>query len=602
LISVEKLRFSTLYLLLVAGLLSLATCRSDRGQTMADTLSSSPTVTRDVGTATPSQLETALPREVTKVTSTTIPTATAIAASVVLPPVTPLPSAPQQGGQITVGGLGRPNTLNPLLAESEASRALVPLLFDSLLAYDPNSGQVIPRLAETWMVADDGQSITFTLRTDALWHDGQPVLAGDVVFTIEAARDSTLDSLYGPQLSHVVEANAPDDATLVVGLDEPDCPSLAALGELPILPQHLLANSDLSVSSLDDAPVGSGPFVFVDWTPEGEVHLSRNEDYWGGVPYLDAWSYRPFANAADLQRAWESGQIDAALMPPGRLPGMIDSSLSLKANQSVYHYLSSEFVFVAFNNEYPILSDSRVRLALSMAVDRQQLLDQALDGRGELIAATLPSTHWATDPALRPPPYDPDGARQLLAEAGWSDSDGDGWLDREGERLRLPIRTNAGDRLREDVAILVADYYRAIGIDASTELVAWGALVDDLFTHDFEAIVFGWPLPADPDQSRWWLSTENGVGIGYNFVSFADERVDRLLQEALTVPGCDSGRRAERYQQIQHLLAEERPYDFLLIPYATVLTRPSLHGLVAGSFAGPQESAAAWYVDTTANH
>jgi peptide/nickel transport system substrate-binding protein len=599
LISTEKTRFSILYLLLVAGLLSLATCRSDRGQATADTRSFSPTVTRDVGTATPSQPEAVSSPEATTIIPTAIPTSTVIAASVVLPSTTPSPQAPQPGGQIIVGGLGRPDTLNPLLVESEAGRALVPLLFDSLLAYDPDSGQVIPHLAETWMVAGDGESITFTLRADALWHDGQPVVADDVAFTIEAARDPALDSLYGPQLSHVVKANAPDDTTLVVELDEPDCPSLGVLGELPILPQHLLANSDLSVASLDDVPVGSGPFVFVDWTPEGEVHLSRNENYWGGAPYLEAWSYRPFTDVEDLQRAWAADQIDVALMPPGRLPGVADSSPALKVNQSVYHYLSPGFFFVAFNNAHPVLSDPRVRLALSMAVDRQELLDQALDGMGELIAATLPATHWAADPALSPPPYDPDGARQLLAEAGWTDSDGDGWVDRGGKRLRLPIRTNGGDRLREDVATLVAGYYRAIGIDASTELVSWGALVDDLFTHDFEAIVFGWPLQADPDQSRWWLSTENDVGIGYNFVSFTDDMVDRLLQEALTVPGCDAVRRAERYQQIQYLLTQERPYDFLFIPYATVLTRPDLHGVVAGPFAGPLESVAAWYVGTT---
>jgi peptide/nickel transport system substrate-binding protein len=599
LISIEKTRFSILYLLLVAGLLSLATCRSDRRQTTADTRSFSPTVTRGVGTAIPSQPEAVSSPEATTIIPTAIPTSTAIAASVVLPSTTPSPHAPQPGGEIIVGGLGRPDTLNPLLVESEAGRALVPLLFDSLLAHDPNSGQLIPHLAETWMVAGDGKSITFTLRTDALWHDGQPVVADDVAFTIEAALDPALDSLYGPQLSHLVEVTAPDDATLVVELDEPDCPSLGVLGELPILPQHLLANSDLSVASMDDVPVGSGPFVLVDWTPEGEVHLSRNDVYWGGVPYLEAWSYRPFTDVEDLQRAWAADQIDVAWMPPGRLPGLTDSSPSLKANQSVYHYLSPEFLFLAFNNDHPVLSDSRVRLALSMAVDRQELLDQALDGMGELIAGTLPATHWAADPALSPPPYDPDSARQLLAEAGWTDSDGDGWLDRDGKRLRLPIRTNGGDQLREDVAILVAGYYRAIGIDASTELVSWGALVDDLFTHDFEAIVFGWPLQADPDQSRWWLSTENDVGIGYNFVSFADDMVDRLLQEAQTVPRCDVGRRAERYQQIQRLLTQERPYDFLLIPYATVLTRPDLHGVVAGPFAGPLESAAAWYIGTT---
>jgi peptide/nickel transport system substrate-binding protein len=231
-----------------------------------------------------------------------------------------------------------------------------------------------------------------------------------------------------------------------------------------------------------------------------------------------------------------------------------------------------------------------------MAVDREQLLDKVLNGEGDLIVGSLPATHWAADVALSPPPYDPDGARRLLAQAGWSDSDGDGWLDRDGERLRLPVRTNGGNRLREDVATLIAGYYRAIGVDAPLELVVWGAVVDDLFTHDFDTIVFSWPLKAEPDQSQWWLSTEKKIGSGYNFGSFADERVDRLLGEALALPGCDPADRAEIYQQIQGVLVQERPYDFLVIPYATLLVRPDLRGIQAGPFAGPLESANAWYL------
>jgi peptide/nickel transport system substrate-binding protein len=251
---------------------------------------------------------------------------------------------------------------------------------------------------------------------------------------------------------------------------------------------------------------------------------------------------------------------------------------------------------VAFNNNHPTLSDTRVRQALSMAVDREGLVDGSLGGAAELVAGSLPASHWAADSALEPPAYDPDGARQLLAEAGWSDSDGDGWLDRDGERLRLPVRTNGGNQLREDIATLVAAYYRAIGVDAPVELVPWGAVVDDLFTHDFEAIVFSWPLSPEPDQSRWWLSTEDEIGRGYNFASFADETVDGLLSEGLTVPGCEPGRRADLYQQVQGVLAQEKPYDFLFIPYATLLARPNLHGLEAGPFAGPLDQAALWYL------
>jgi peptide/nickel transport system substrate-binding protein len=332
--------------------------------------------------------------------------------------------------------------------------------------------------------------------------------------------------------------------------------------------------------------------VFVDWTAGGEARLARNDDYWGNVPYLNALSYRPFATMADLQGALERKEIDVAWMPPGSLSDITHLSPTFSA----YRYPAPELVFVAFNNNHPTLSDTRVRQALSMAVDREGLVDGSLGGAAELVAGSLPASHWAADSALEPPAYDPDGARQLLAEAGWSDSDGDGWLDRDGERLRLPVRTNGGNQLREDIATLVAAYYRAIGVDAPVELVPWGAVVDDLFTHDFEAIVFSWPLSPEPDQSRWWLSTEDEIGRGYNFASFADETVDGLLSEGLTVPGCEPGRRADLYQQVQGALTQERPYDFLFMPYATLLAPPNLHGLEAGPFAGPLDQAALWYL------
>jgi len=583
-------------LLLFIGLLLLASCQSAQGSTPPP--GGEPSLTFTPSTEAGQELSAKQAIESTPVPADPQPTParTRPALMAARPTPTPRPPTPDpgraRGGEVVVGALGHPDTLNPLLAESDAGRALVPLLFDSLLAFDPMSGQLTPRLAEEWRVSSDSRTITFTLHSGARWHDGQPLTADDVVFSIQAARDPAQDSLYGPTLNHVLAVDAPDNKTVIVRLDVAHCPSLAALGELPIVPQHLLENSEVNPTAFGDAPVGSGPFAFEGWTPAGELRLTRHDGYWGGAPFLDAWSYRAYDSLPELQQALENGEIDAAMLPPGHLPATAD----LEAAYSAYYYPAPEYEFVAFNNDHPVLRDARVRRALSLAIDREQLVQQVLHGNGELMAASLPALHWTADTALQPPPYNPDEARQLLAEAGWSDSDGDGWLDRDGERLRMPVRTNGGNRLREGLASLVASYYRAIGVDASVELVAWGALVDDIFTHDFGMLVFGWPLRAEPDQSRWWLSTQDEIGSGDNFVSFSDRRVDRLLQEAATASACESGERAEAYRQIQHALAEERPYDFLLIPYATVLTRPELRGLVAGPFAGPLTSAAKWHI------
>jgi len=303
---------------------------------------------------------------------------------------------------VVVGAIGHVDIFAPLLAESEASRALTPLLFDSLLTYDPVSGQLQPHLARAWTVASDSQSITFTLRTDARWHGGRTVVADDVLFTLESARDPQLDSLYGARLGHVIAVSASGDDTVVVSLDAPHCPTVATLGEVPIMPHHL-TNADVITASLAETSeqvIGSGPFVLATKTPDGEARLVANDGYWGGVPQLDALVYRPFEDIAGLQQALRQGEIDVAWMPTGTLSFAGNPSADPGPGLTEHRYPALELVFVAFNNEHPVLSDSQVRRALSMAVDRQRVLSLALEGEGELIGSSLPPWHWSGDPDL----------------------------------------------------------------------------------------------------------------------------------------------------------------------------------------------------------
>jgi peptide/nickel transport system substrate-binding protein len=266
---------------------------------------------------------------------------------------------------------------------------------------------------------------------------------------------------------------------------------------------------------------------------------------------------------------------------------------------TIHNYPASQVTYIAINynplNDPPLAPE--VRAALLPALDRSAILSKALDDDGQLLAGSLLPEHWAANNSLAPPPYDPAAARDLLAQAGLNDSDGDGWLDRGGERLELGIRLNGKNPLQQDLGWLVSSYYRDLGLFSRAESGPFDSVVDDLFTHDFTLAIFSWPLLPDPDQRLFWKSTENEEGLGLNFTSYNNPQVDELLEQGVAVPGCSSSERAEVYQQVQEILAQDRPVDFLLTPNRHLLVNNRLHGVQPGPFVGFTWNAPAWFVE-----
>jgi peptide/nickel transport system substrate-binding protein len=505
--------------------------------------------------------------------------------------------------EVSIGGPGPLRSFNPLLADDEGTRAISRLLFDSLLSVDPDTGALRPGLAESWLVSPDSRTITFTLRTSPRWHDGEALTAKDAAFTMELARQ------LAPQTPHLVEFSAiaatasPDTHTLVVTLRQPACTLLYPLGLLPILPGHLLAGSNAITDSFNSAPIGSGPFMYRAGSPGQGIIVARNPSYWGSRPSLDSLSYQVFTDTQTLADAVAAGRVDVASLPR-------DTAVSLPDNPDLnrYPYPTQEYFFIAFNNavtvtNHFILSDRRVRQALSLALDRRHILEQVVAGEGVLLSGPFLPGYWAVDtgearlaPPTQPPPYDPEQARALLAEAGWSDSDNDGVLDKAGVPLRFIIHANGENRTREEIAILAQQYYRAIGVDATVGTAEYGNFLYYIFEHDFDALVFSWPLGLEPDQSQFWRSDKNAIGSGFNFVSYSNSQVDALLDEAAGLPGCSPGARAQRYGKVASILAEDRPYDFLFAPNAYLVARSRVAGIAPSPFAGPYWNVGDWYI------
>jgi peptide/nickel transport system substrate-binding protein len=471
--------------------------------------------------------------------------------------------------------VGQPDTLNPITSSNTAVRELTPLLFDTLLHVDPMTAQLLPGLAESWEYSREGKQVTFYLPPRLKWSDGRPLTASDIAASLKATEH--------PALLAFSKIAAPDPETLVLTFAAIDCAAVTAVAQLPILP---------TAEILETTPTGSGPFKVADWPATKRIlTLERNPHYHGPAPLLDGLTVR-FIRADEAAIALSEGQFDAI--------GPIESPISNPKSQIFTDLVfpAPQITYLAVNfepkNVDPV--EPQVREALLLALDREAILAEALNGDGQLLAGPLLPGHWAANPNLSWPTYNPNAAKSLLVKAGSKDEDGDGWLDRDGRRLELSIRVNGENPLHQSLGWLIASYYRDLGLFVRSDTIAFTGLVDDLFTHDFSLAIFSWPLLPDPDQRLFWQSSENRVGRGLNFTSYDNPALDRLLDRAVAVPGCDMQGRAKIYATIQKTLAAERPVDFLLTPNRHILVGNRLQGVNPGPFVPFTWNAAEWYL------
>jgi len=510
--------------------------------------------------------------------NTPIPAATPLVAAntPLLPTPAPTPTARASsidGGTAILGVVGQAKSLNPITDNTPTLRELAPLLFDTLLRVDPHTAELQPGLAESWEYTQDGKQVIFHLPSGLTWSDGTPLTAATIAESLAATQH--------PALLAFSDIEARNDETLVFTFLNIDCAAVTTLAQLPLIPAQEITAT---------VPTGSGPFLVSEWSRT--LNLIQNPDYRGPAPHLDGFTIR-FLHEDEIEIAVSEGQFNA-IGPINHSQYAIDNSpFTIKT------YPAPQVTYIAINfdphNDDPLAPE--VRAALLLALDRENILTEVLDGDGQLMAASLLPDHWAANNSLSPPDYDPDAARDLLAEAGLHDTDGDGWLDRRGERLELGIRLNGKNPLHQDLGWLVSSYYRDLGLFARAESVPIDSVVDDLFTHDFTLALFSWPILPDPDQRMYWQSTENEEGLGLNFTSYSNPQVDELSTKGVAVAGCQPQDRAEIYSEVQELLAQDRPVDFLLTPNQHLLVDNRLHGLEPGPFVGFTWNASTWRLD-----
>ena len=476
-----------------------------------------------------------------------------------------------QGGVWVEGTSADATILNPILASDSASFDVLGWFFPSLLGQDPFTGAIVPtEMAASWDVSEDGLVWTFNLQDGVMWTDGEQVTADDFKFTYDAIASELVETPRKANLDNIESIEVVDPLTIQVTYAEVKCDALNNLG-LGWLPSHLYAAdfSDVMDSPLNEEPTASaGPFVFNEWLRDDNATVLRNDNYWKGAPNMDGWIYKvvpdPGARLAQLQTA----ELDLIGVQPEQL-----TTVELDANLNLYKFKDDGYSYIGLNqanpqnpqagqdedgnlveqDPHPILSDLAVRQAIAHALDYDSIINQVYLGQGYQIASNvLPAVGWAHDPSLQPYAFDTELAAQILDEAGWTDSDEDGVREcngcataEEGAALTIRLQTNAGNTTREDLGALVQDQLNGIGFDIQFEAIEFGTLVGELLGQTFDMVIIGWTgLGTDPNDDSFWHSKFDTPGSGFNFVSYQNARIDELLEQGVSVPGCAAEERA----------------------------------------------------------
>ncbi len=477
---------------------------------------------------------------------------------------TPPPAPePVDGDALVTASIGEPSNLIPALASDSASSEINTLVYNGLMKIDKDLN-IVPDLAESLDISEDGLTFVFHLRQDVRWHDGAPFTARDALFTYELMIDPHTPTAYAESYKQVKTAEAVDDHTFRVTYERPLARALISWC-FDIMPAHLLKGRDLEASPLARHPIGTGPYKLEKWESGQRLILTANDDYFDGRPHLNQWVMRiiPDLNAQMMELM--SGGIDTMGLTPDQYEEKIaDPAFTEKYH--VYRYPAFAYTYLGFNLKDPRFADRKVRQAVAYAIDQRELVDGVLLGLGSPANGPFKPDMWAYNQNVKPYPYDPERARQLLAEAGWADTDGDGLLDKDGQPFQFTIMTNQGNKLREQTGLIIQARLAEVGLKVNLRIVEWAAFLKEyLDKHNFEAIVMAWTIPIEPDLYDVWNSTKTREGE-LNFISYQNEEVDRLIDEARFT--LDQDVRKKAYDRIQEILHDDVPYVFLYVPDA----------------------------------
>lgn len=483
--------------------------------------------------------------------------------------------AQDYGDAMVRGSIADARTLVPILASDSASADICGVIFNGLVKYDKDIN-LIPDLAQCWQIKEEGAfEIIFHLRKDVAWSDDYPFTARDVEFTYQKLIDPQVRTPYSGDFERIKSLEVIDDYTLKVTYKEPFAPALASWG-MSIMPKHILQKEDLNNTKFSRQPIGTGPYKFKSWKIQEKTELESNHNYFEKRPFIDRYIYRVIPDAATIFLELQTQGIDSCGLTPLQYTRQTDSAFFKKYYRK-FRLPSFSYTYLGYNLNNPKFRDKRVRQALNYAVDKVEIINMVLLGLGRVATGPFVPESWAYNDKVKAIPFNPELARRLLKEAGWVDTNGDGWIDKDGKTFEFTIVTNQGNEERIKVAQIIQRRLKDIGIRVKIKVIEWSVFLTEFIDRrNFEVVLLGWSLSRDPDNYDIWHSSKTKEGE-FNFVSYKNEEVDKLLDEARRT--LDQDKRKICYQRIHQILYDEQPYMFLYVPDSLSVIHSRFRGI-----------------------
>lgn len=506
---------------------------------------------------------------------------------------------PAYGGAWSEAIVGTPVHINPLLLQAnDADSDIVSVMYAGLLRYGTNA-KLVPNLAESYTISDDGLRYTFKLKPHLTWHDGEPLTSEDVAFTILTAQNADYASTQRLNWQGV-EVETPDHFTITFTLKNRYAQFIGNT-TLGILPKHVWENvkaSNFALSENNVKPIGAGPYAFSKIRRDerggiGSMEVTAFDGYAGGKPFIDHLTFRFYESEQGAIEAYNRGDVEGL----GFVSSEYLDSLRSKNSLAIHRLRLPRYFALFFNqNKSKALSDKQVRFALHHATDRQAILDTVLHGTGTTVENPfLPGIIDIPDTAMKYPP-DQEKARQLLDSAGWKILP-DGIRMKDNEKLEVEITTSEWPELQA-VAQELQRQWNTLGIMISIKTLSIPDVQQAIKDRDYQALLFGEVLGLDPDPFSFWHSSQK-KDPGLNLALYDNSEADKLLENGRQT--MDALKRRDQYEQLQKIISADAPALFLYSPDYLYVQPKKIKNNLLNIIATPAnrfDTVHEWYIDT----